>query len=200
MTRSVVTLMLIGFGSQFGFFAFQPTFVLWAEKTIFSYLDSAHVQQAVGFVLTGVGFFGVLTQFFWFGPLVKRFGEKSMIVAGSASRFIAFGVMALIPLLVPSILIFPLISIGGGISLPALVALLTYVTPAERRGQAIGLLQSAQNIGAIFGPIIAGYLFDNYSPVAPMAFAASLMGLTAIIGAVTLSRIEVERPPQTVSA
>jgi len=194
LTKTVALIMLIGFGSQLAFFSFQPMFVLWAEKTILAGRDSNEVQRMVGYILTMIGVFGVLTQFFWFGPLVKRFGEKTMVIAGNSARGVAWAVMAALPFMLPSLLVLPFMSIGGGVSLPALTALLTYVTPAERRGQAIGLLQSAQNIGSIAGPLAAGYLFDHIWPGAPMALAAFIMAITVAVAVIGLARVHVEMP------
>jgi len=193
LTRGVGLLMVIGFGSQFAFFSFQPPFVSWAEKTLFAGQSANQIQQSVGFILTGIGVFGVVTQFFWFGPLVKRFGEKAMVIGGYGARGIAWGVMALLPYLLPSLLVLPFMSIGGGVGLPALTALLTYITPAERRGQAIGLLQSAQNIGSIFAPILAGVIFDRIAPGAPMAMAAIVAGMTVAVAVIGLPRIQLDR-------
>ncbi len=193
LTPTVALIMLIGFGSQFAFFSFQPTFVLWAEKTILAGRNPNEIQQIVGFILTMIGFFGVVTQFWWFGPLVRRFGEKTMVVAGNGARGFAWAVMATLPYLVPSLLVLPLMSIGGGVALPALTAILTYVTPAERRGQAIGLLQSAQNVGSIFGPLAAGYVFDHVWPGAPMALSAVVMTATAVVATLALARIQVDQ-------
>ncbi len=181
-------IMLIAFGGQFGFFSFQTTWVLWAEAKLFAGYNAQFVQQAVGYILTFIGVAGIITQIWLIGPLVSRHGEKRLVFAGQAMRVVAYASFAVLPLLAPTLLVVPLLSIGGGIMLPSLLALLTYVTPRQERGEAIGLVQSVQNVGRILGPLMGGWLFQQVNPGAPMGAAAIISGLT-LFAALALIRM-----------
>lgn len=185
----VPALMFIGFLTQLAFFSFQATYVLWAEKAIFPTRDAAFVQQAVGYMLTFVGVVGIITQFWLVGPLVRRFGERTLIIGGSAVRSVGWGVMALLPVLPVVLLVLPLIPIGGNVTMPALLALLTYLAPTDQRGYAIGLMESIQGLGRIGGPLLAGWLFERFDPSAPM-LAAALGGALTMVAAL---RIQAQR-------
>ncbi|MBI3913323.1 MAG: MFS transporter [Chloroflexi bacterium] len=178
---SVALLLIVGFFVNFAFFNFQTIFVLWAEKLVFPSFDEASVQRAVGLILTFVGISGVIAQFWLVGPLVKRFGEKKLVVGGNAARFFAFGLVALSPTVAAVFLSIPFMSIGGSVALPVLIALLTFFAPPDSRGQAIGLNQSFAAAGAIVGPLTAGFLFQNVHPNAPMIAAVALMGIATLI-------------------
>jgi MFS family permease len=92
---------------------------------------------------------------------------------------------------------YPLISFGNGLVFPGLVALLTYLTPPDERGYAIGLSESVQGLGRISGPLVAGWLFDNVSHGAPMGLAA-LAGFLSMVVSLMLWRIPIVKPqPKT---
>ncbi len=90
----VSLILLVAFGGQFAFFNFQSTFVLWAEAVIFAGRDPRFIQQAVGGILIFVGLFGIATQVWLVGPLVKRFGERLMVSAGLSARALSFILMS----------------------------------------------------------------------------------------------------------
>lgn len=174
-------LAITAFGLQFAFFSFQPTYVLWAERMLFPGQPAETVQTAIGGILTFVGVCGVITQFWLVKPLVRRFGEKVMITGGTTLRGVAWAGMALVPQVAMALAVTPLLAIGGGVSIPALLALVTYATPADQRGQAIGLIESVQGLGRIVGPLVAGQLFQWLHPGAPMLLAAAISLLTAVM-------------------
>jgi DHA1 family tetracycline resistance protein-like MFS transporter len=178
-------LMFIGFLTQLSFFSFQATYVLWSEKVLFPTQDAIFVQNAVGYMLTFVGVVGIITQFWLVGPLVRRFGERPLVVAGAAVRGVGWGVMALLPTLPVVLLVLPLIPIGGNVAVPALLALLTYLAPTDQRGFAIGLMESIQGLGRIAGPLLAGWLFERLQPGAPMMFAA-VASLVTVVAALQI--------------
>jgi DHA1 family tetracycline resistance protein-like MFS transporter len=179
----IALIALVAFGAQFAFFSFQPTYVLWAERLLFPNREPQFVQQAIGGILTFVGVCGVVTQFWLVRPMVRRFGEKAMVAGGNAIRCLAWAVMALAPSVALVVLVTPLLAIGGGVSLPALIALLTYAAPPDQRGQVIGLTESVQGLGRILGPVVAGELFQRFSPSAPMMLSAVVSALTVAVSA-----------------
>jgi DHA1 family tetracycline resistance protein-like MFS transporter len=176
----VILIMVIALGGQLAFFSFQSTWVLWAEQVLLVGYNPGFVQQAVGFILTFVGVCGVITQAWLVGPLVRRFGEKAMVPAGTFARGLAWGLMAAFPWVGLIVAVAPLIAVGGGISLPALIAMLTYAAPPGQRGYAIGTLESVQSLGRIVGPLLAGALFERVHPSAPLAAAALITALTVV--------------------
>jgi DHA1 family tetracycline resistance protein-like MFS transporter len=185
--------MLIAFGGQLSFFAFQPTYALWVEKVMLAGYEPKLVQQAIGYILALVGLVGLITQTFWVKPIVRRFGERAMVAGGLFVRALPWLVMATVPYIFVNVAMAPLISFGNGMVGPGLVALLTYLVPPNERGYAIGLSEAVQGIGRIVAPIIAGQLFERISPSAPMAFAG-VVGLISAAVALLLWRVPVMKP------
>jgi predicted MFS family arabinose efflux permease len=189
----VALLMVIAFGGQLAFFAFQAIWVLWSEKVLFAGYEAKFTQQAIGGFLTVAGFFGILTQMFWVRPIVKRFGERAMVAGGLFVRSIPWALMAFFPYIALALIAAPLIAFGNGLILPGLTALLTYLVRPDERGYAIGLSESAQGLGRISAPLIAGVMFERLSPGSPLAFAA-LMGFVSAAIALALWRLPVKQP------
>jgi len=194
---SIALLLSIGFIVNFAFFNFQTTYALWMEKVLFPGANTQYVQASIGTVLTIVGIAGIITQFWLVGPLVRRFGERAMVAGGLVSRSIAWGVMGNVNLFLPALIVTPLISFGGGISQPAMMALLTYASPPGQRGQTIGLAESIQGLGRILGPLAAGLLFEQLSPNAPMLTASLLTCLAALL-CIPLWRMEFKPTPSLI--
>jgi len=190
----VLLIAVIAFVSQFAFFSFQSTWVLWAEKILFAGHNPQFVQGAVGAIFTLVGIFGIVTQFWLVGPMVMRFGERMLVASGVLMRAVAWTVMAAVPVLGAVLVVVPLLSIGGGLQVPALIALLTYVVPPDHRGHAIGLMESVQGLGRIAGPVMAGWLFERVHPSAPLAAAAAL-SLITFVASLGLWRLKRETVP-----
>ncbi len=176
-------LMVVAFGGEFAFLNFQSIYVLWAEKILFAGRDPQFVQQAVGGILTFVGVCGIITQFWLVAPLVRRFGEKRMVAAGNLIRCFAWITMTLAPIVVLVVAVTPMLAVGNGVLMPALIALVTYTAPPDQRGQAIGLSGSIQGLGRVLGPVMGGLLFQYVHPSAPIV-AATVIGLLTF--AVTL--------------
>ena len=173
-------LLAVAFGGQFSFFSFQSTYVLWAERVMFAGHDPRFVQQAVGAVLTFVGLCGIVTQFWLVGPLVRRFGEKGLVIGGNLASGLAWALMAALPVAAINLPAIPLLAVGRGVMIPALIALITYAAPPDQRGQAIGLAESIQGLGRILGPIVGGLAFQHLHPTAPIVVAVLLSALTFI--------------------
>ncbi len=190
---SIVLLLFVAFGSQFSFFTFQTVYVLWFERVIFPGASQEYVTQVVGIIAGFIGVCGIITQIWLVGPLARRFGELRLVLGGNLARAVAFAAISLARQLPVVIIAVPLLSIGGGLALPAIVALMTYAAPPNGRGQVIGLNQSASALGSILGPLVAGFLFQNVNPNAPMIAAALIMGTTVLVG-LNLFRMNLARP------
>lgn len=195
---AVLILCVVFFLSQFAFFTFQTIYVLWAQKLVLPELDVNEVSRQISYVLTFVGVCGIIVQLWLIGPLVKRFGEKLMVLVANVSRLVFFGVIALFPVYAIFFVAAPFLSFGSGMLLPNITALQTYNAP-DRRGQVIGLSQSAASLGSVIGPIISGLLFERLHPDAPMWLAAGVT-LAAILLTLPVLRMKIERPMMNVSA
>lgn len=190
---SILLILVVGFGTQVSFFSFQTVFVLWSSKFLFANESQELATESVALIFTFIGICGVITQIWLVGPLVKKFGELNLALGGNLVRGLGFGLLAAFPVLLTAIGTIPLLAIGAGVALPSLIALLTFAAPPNARGGVLGLNQSANALGSILGPLIAGFLFDTVNPNAPMIAACVVMLLTVLLG-LNLYRFSLTQP------
>jgi DHA1 family tetracycline resistance protein-like MFS transporter len=123
--------------------------------------DRFHFRQLdMSFIFMFMGVIVAVIQGGLMGRLVKRFGERGVIVIGSASFTLGL-------LLVPSIYNVPLlyavgalIAVGQGLCYPALTSLVSKISPENERGSLLGLATSVGSLARFLGPLLSGYLYD----------------------------------------
>ncbi len=119
------------------------------------------------------------------GWLSGRFGKKRVAVAGfllSASSFLLYLVIG------NSYQVF-LVTIAVGVGLSGaslLLAMIPDVAPKGMFGTAIGLYGSFEDLGAILGPLVYGFMWSAVNPIS--IFAAS--SLTQVLCVLLVLRIE----------
>jgi len=73
-----------------------------------------------------------------------------------------------------------LLIVGQGIVAPTLSSQISAASHSERRGQALGVQQSAGGLARSVGPALAGYLFGRSVP-APYLVGAALVGVAVLL-------------------
>jgi DHA1 family tetracycline resistance protein-like MFS transporter len=138
----------------------QASFPLFARRNLFEDETLEVAQRNIGFLLTWVGLINVTMQSFFVGPLVKRFGERALIVYGTFARIVAFlGIALSRDAYLAAVAIVPL-SAGGAVSQPSLQSIISRFASPESRGRILGIFQSTNSVTLIIGPLIAGLLLD----------------------------------------
>jgi DHA1 family tetracycline resistance protein-like MFS transporter len=112
--------------------------------------------------------------------LVARFGEKRLVLAGSA--FLAAGFAGIPWMPVVPLLLLPLaVAAGGrGAAQPPLMGMTSLAAGPEERGAAMGVFQSSASLARVFGPLAAGALYDAHKPL-PFLLASALVVLAAAL-------------------
>src|SRR5581483_2183677 len=130
-------------------------FGLFAERR-FGY-DVRHV----GYLFGLAGFLGIILQGSLIGPLVKRFGEAKLVVAGFVLEGMSFILLAFSFSPPPLLAAVAGYAIGNSLLQPALRGSISLSAPQSEQGTIIGMTQSVNSISFIAGPLIAGVLIDR---------------------------------------
>ena len=93
--------------------------------------------------------------------LGDRFGRRRVFVAGISVFTIASALCALSPNVEVLIASRALQGIGGGISVPLSLALITAATPADMRGKALGIWGAFTGVAVALGPLVGGAIVDG---------------------------------------
>jgi MFS family permease len=141
------------------------------------------------FLLAGGVFVLAFTQPF-FGRLSDKYGRNRLMMLGMLS-LVGLLVTAITAVREPSRLYFvaPFLAVFGLGSFafaPAALASLGDLAPSGGRGTTMGVYSVVISLGTIIGPLLGGYLLDNYG-FSSLFIAALVILLTALAVAVVLA-------------
>jgi len=177
----LLVLFALAFVITFAMAMFEATLALFAAAKI-----NGFGTREMGILFAIVGVFGVIVQGGLIGRMSKRFGEKNLIVVGllcsiagmllllTASNIIMMTIMAVI------------FNTGVSIINPIASSLVSQ-NSSDGQGVALGIMQSANSLGRIIGPIMGGILFDMQINI-PYLAGAFILLLFMLVTANKLSR------------
>ncbi|HEY7126399.1 MAG TPA: MFS transporter [Ktedonobacterales bacterium] len=160
------------------------TMAFTAMETVFPlFSQHAYGWQAEqnGYIFTYVGVIIVIMQGGLIGPLVKRWGERPLLIAGLV--LLAAGLL-LLPFgaqLAALLAALGLLSAGNGAVSPTSSALLSLASPAEAQGETLGVSQGIAGLGRIVGPLAAGSIYALGGPGAPFVAGGILVLVAALV-------------------
>ena len=161
------------------FTCFTSGFALFAERSL---IWDGHPFSAreVGFVLAGLGFYGMILQGGLIGRLAKKFGEIKLVLWGFITCLIGYFLLSFASNFMVLGLALVISSFGTGVLRPALTALVSEVVSPTEQGLAMGVSQSLGSIANILAPLIAGALIQT-GHLALWALAMSAISGVALI-------------------
>ncbi|GAM05178.1 MFS transporter [Novosphingobium sp. MBES04] len=134
----------------------------------------------IGLLFGAMGLVTTVTQFTVTGPVAKHLGEAAMLALSLA--IIAAGLVVLgfaHGLVLAGIGLF-LTSSGFALVNPAISGLVSMASPAHAQGTGLGVMQSANALGRVLGPLAAGPLYDLQGEAAPLFWGGALLAATLL--------------------
>ncbi len=194
-TAAVLPILFLSyFGLVFAFANMESTFSLmtmdrlgWSEESGGVSLNS--------YVFVLVGFVAATTQGLLVGPLAKKFGDRTLFVAGLWTMALGLLWLAWAPN-VPMVLVATVwLSLGNGLAIPTVSALLSHATLPKHRGAVFGVQQSMGALGRVLGPVTGGLLIQYGNDSMPFLCGAIVMAAVAVWGTLTRSAAPNTREP-----
>ncbi|PKK81428.1 MAG: hypothetical protein CVT47_02480 [Thermoplasmata archaeon HGW-Thermoplasmata-2] len=126
------------------------------------YLKSLGIDESVIGVLVGLGAVGAMLVSLPGGRLADAFGPKSAIIAyvGSVTAITALFPVLALPLAAMSLYV--MLGATNGLGLPSTTPYIYGATKASNRGKSMSWYMITFYLGGIVGPILGGFLADNY--------------------------------------
>lgn len=149
--------------------------------------------RRIGMLFAFSGVISAIVQGGLVGRIAPRIGEARL--AGIGALLMAVG-LALIPgsrHVGHLYLSMFFLAMGSAASNPAILAGISRLTASNLQGSALGLAQTAQNLGRIVGPLLAGALYETAGHAAPFLAGAGL----ALLGAVATRFFPTKLPDST---
>ncbi len=132
-----------------------------------------------GWIFAFVGIVSALVQGGLIGKLVKRFGELTLVIAGSlfftVSLFVSPFVGPAIGL-IGILSVAALSSVGNALMAPSLTSLGSKSASAAEQGSILGVMQSVASLARAVGPTIAAVII--YSAVAHMGYDRQMQNMS----------------------
>jgi MFS transporter, DHA1 family, tetracycline resistance protein len=183
---TVAFLIVTYFFATFGFASFEMTigFIL---RDNFGY-----GPKQIGYYITYCGLLSALLQGGGIGPLVKRFGERTLL---SIALIVAAVGLLMLPYATTQaglLLGLAVFAAGSGIHRPPLFGLISLLTPPDEQGATMGVSQSASSLARIVAPFFAATLYE-YSQALPYLICACMSLVSGIVAYIYLKRAETVR-------
>jgi MFS family permease len=117
--------------------------------------------ETVGLIVAVNSFVGLVASAHG-GKLIDVMGRKKIFIIFRTSSAVALLLCAFTrnPIILTALLIVS--NFHGGYSLPVYSTIITDITEGEQRNTAFSLQYMALNIGFSVGPLLAGFLYNNY--------------------------------------
>lgn len=194
---AVARLAAVNFLFTLAFSGMETVFALFTQHS-FAW-SARQAETANGYFFTYVGVLVVVMQGGLVGRLVKRFGERAVLLAGLA---LLVAGLALVPLgtSVGVLLVaLGIMSIAEGAITPTATALLSFASPPGARGATLGLSQGLGGLGRVIGPLVAGGLFTLHAGL-PFLVSAALAAGALLVALPTHATQAAPEPAATTHA
>ncbi len=168
--------LVIFFISTFAFANMEATLILLTNK-IFKFND---VQNMLMFLYIGI--LMVFVQGGLIHRLNKKYGEKKLIIIGTA--LIAIG-LVFTPISQNPVVLYialAILALGSGINTPANQSMLSKLAPSDTAGGVLGVGQSLSTLGRIAGPIVGCFVFEKLGSQSPYMIGAAAMVIAFALG------------------
>ena len=148
-------------------------------------------EKAVGLALAAFGMSSAVVQGVLVGPLVRRFGERSVMIGGLLAGTVGFMLYALAPTGAWFIVGIPVVALWGVVG-PAAQGIMTRAVGSSAQGELQGAMGSLAGIATVIGPTLFATVFAwSIRDGAPWHFPGSayvLAGLLLIVAAIIAER------------
>ncbi len=137
----------------------DSSFVPIALTDMIEDLDSSTAQVvwvALGYLIAATG------PMLFFARLGEAVGQVRFFQIGTTIYALAMAACAWAPSLEYLVALRVIQGFGMAMFLPFTFAIASEIFPPNQRGRALGILQSANALGFLFGPIFAGFLLDAF--------------------------------------
>jgi MFS transporter, DHA1 family, tetracycline resistance protein len=188
--KSLGGLMALFFLVMFAFSMMEATLALFCQARLgFGAAETSWLFVYVGVVL-------VVVQGGLLGRLVRRFGERQLILGGIVLMALGLGLLPFTPGSVPPDLLtaivllasLSLLAVGSGMHNPSTLGLLSRLTDQESQGGTIGLSRSFGSLARTLGPMTGTYIFGAAGISWPFWTASGLLLVALLLAVGVLQR------------
>lgn len=162
-------LLTIIFLVTIAFSAMESTFALWGNKTL------GITEKMNSYLFAYIGVLIAIVQGGLIGKLAQKFGETKLVITGIISMAAGLFLIPLSPTIGILMLVLIPLALGNGLNTPSINSLISQVSNASDYGGTLGVSRSVTSLGRIVGPLIGGFVFDEFGVQYPFIIGAIIM-------------------------
>ncbi|GIP29998.1 tetracycline resistance MFS efflux pump [Paenibacillus sp. J23TS9] len=166
--------LILVFTLTFGLVNFEAVFSLYVDNKY------AYTTKEISIMITVGALVGVVIQGAFINKLLHRFGENKLINVSFLISAIAMVLMLLSGNFWYNLLLILIFFTFTSIMRPAINTVLSKMAGNEEQGFVMGMNNAYMSLGNIFGPALAGILFDVHVNL-PYSFGAIILVLSLIL-------------------
>ncbi len=145
-----------------------------------------------GYLFAYIGLIGILVQGGAIGRLVKRFGERALMVSGVVLLLAGLSFVPNAHTLSMLVILITLLAIGSALVTPSLTSLISKHAGSSEQGSVLGVSQSFSSLARVIGPFWGGFIIGTAGIAWPF-YTGSIMLLAALFLAWRVPRIQLEQ-------
>ncbi len=169
MRPGIRLFLAIGFLATFVFAGMETTFAMWSRRQF------GWGPEQNGYLFACVGLLSAAIQGGLMGRLVRRFGERTLIVQGAASLSAGLFLVPFSTNLWILAVAMTLLAYGFSIITPSINSLISLQVGEEEQGGIMGVTRSVTIMARVVGPVWAGFLFSALGKDWPYLAGAAVM-------------------------
>jgi DHA1 family tetracycline resistance protein-like MFS transporter len=175
--RPLGSLISVYFLSTFAMATMESTWILFMGEKF-----SWGVRE-VSFGFAFIGLVAVLSQGFLVRRLIPIWGERKMLVTGSALMIVSLFAIPWAPSIAGMAIVMSGLAIGHSFTNPAALGSISLVSNPDEQGSVLGAAQSMSSLGRILGPAVGGWFFGAVTVGSPFLVGsfAGVLGLYLVI-------------------
>jgi len=157
---------------------FLANFAMAALRSHFAYFaiaTLAFTQRDASRVMAFLGVMMVVTQGGLVRQAVHRYGDRGTLILGLVLSVAGFAGLASAQSAWMLYLMVAITALGVGLGTPTMAALVSHRSDAAEQGAMLGAAQAAASLAQVFGPVWAGFIFDQAGPAYPFGTGAALV-------------------------
>ncbi len=137
-------------------------------------------EREMAILFTIIGVTAAAVQGYFFGKIVRKSGERALVIAGSFGMALS---IAVIPFLPNSLLLYAwtfVLAVANSVFAPAATGLVSVYAEVTEQGTVLGAAQAIGALGRTLGPPIIGAIYDRVSGSTSFLVAGAIMALAGI--------------------
>lgn len=185
--------MVLAFLVSFASANLEATFALFTEAGL------GFGEGELGIVFGVMGVTMALTQGLLVGPTISRWGEPRMIQVGLVASAAGYILLLFTVDLATVLMVMVIMGVGNAAMRPAINSLVSKRTLPGEQGNMMGVVNSYNSLGRIFGPIAGGLIFDYFGYRSPYIFGAAIFFGTLLLSVPLFRRDQIAQDERSVT-